>query len=100
MRPINPRTCFLGRMALAMGALALWTFSLAAQPPETMPKLPPEIDRDGDGFYDRLEMALGSDPANATSQPESHALADGDKNGVADVCEDFLDNDGDGDTDG
>lgn len=99
MKRMNPRTCFLGRIALALGALAaLWTVSLAAQPP--MPKLPPDLDRDGDGFYDRLETALGSDAGNGNSRPESHALGDGDKNGVADVCEDFLDNDGDGDTDG
>ena len=54
---------------------------------------------DGDVFYREIELALGSDPNNPGSTPESHTLFDRDGNGVADVCEDFLDNDQDGSTD-
>ncbi|HEV8582221.1 MAG TPA: hypothetical protein VGX68_24385 [Thermoanaerobaculia bacterium] len=102
MKRDNLRDRFLARMALALGILAaLWALPLAAQPasPGATPKFPADLDRDGDGFYDRLETALGSDPANKASTPESHALADGDNNGVADVCEDSVDNDADGKTD-
>lgn len=62
--------------------------------------IPVPFDTDGDGFYDQLESALGSNPGDNTSTPESYALPDADGNGVADVCEDFADNDRDGLTDG
>ncbi len=62
-------------------------------------QLTPELDADGDGFYNQLESALGSDPNSLNSTPESHALPDADGNGVADACEDFADNDKDGLTD-
>ena len=58
-----------------------------------------DSDFDVGGFYNEIELALGSDPNNPGSTPESHALPDGNGNGVADVCEDFQDNDQDGSTD-
>lgn len=83
---------------LLFAALAAPAAAQLAAPAEA--QLPPELDRDRDGFADNLETALGSDPGNRASTPESFALADGGGNGVADACEDFADNDGDGKVDG
>jgi len=50
--------------------------------------VPLSVDADGDGFYDPLETALGSNPADPTSMPESVAIPS--------TCRDGLDNDRDG----
>jgi hypothetical protein len=53
--------------------------------------LPPIVDADDDRHVDTVETALGSDPNDAASTPESVALAGS--------CFDDLDNDGDGTVD-
>ena len=53
--------------------------------------LPASLDADGDGHVDTIELALGSDPGDPGSTPESVA--------VAGSCFDDVDNDGDGQTD-
>lgn len=88
---------FVPRYAAVPAAAAL-ALSLAAAPAAA--QLPQHLDGDRDGTLDTLEAALGSDPVSRESTPESFALADGDRNGVADACEDFRDNDRDGLVDG
>ena len=99
-----------GGAALTLAAIAIvsalaWSGNQAAQPEvqagdTAVAQLPKDFDADGDGFYDQLEGALGSDPKDAARTPESHALADADDNGVADACENFADDDGDSLTNG
>lgn len=55
------------------------------------PALPASLDSDGDGWIDTVEINLGSDPANASSAPESVS--------VAASCMDGVDNDLNGPTD-
>ncbi len=58
------------------------------------PALPASLDTDGDGWIDTVEINLGSDPANASSTPESVSVAascmdgaDDDLNGLIDEAD-------------
>ena len=59
--------------------------------PSASPLLPASLDTDGDGWMDAVESELGSDPASASSTPESLA--------VPESCMDTVDDDGDGKVD-
>jgi hypothetical protein len=62
--------------------------AMAVGSPGSGHALPASVDADGDGHVDTVEVALGSDPDDAASTPESVA--------VAGSCFDGIDNDGDG----
>lgn len=53
--------------------------------------IPPDLDADGDGHVDDLEAAVGSDPMDPTSTPETLAIFE--------TCIDDADDDGDGKAD-
>jgi hypothetical protein len=76
------------RAGLVVWTLVVWTLGLAAHPGYA---LPASVDADQDDVLDTLESALGADPGDPTSTPESEARPA--------TCLDGLDNDADGATD-
>jgi len=48
---------------------------------------PTKLDTDGDGFTDRGECAMGTNPASASSKPSTSPPADGDRDGLPDPVE-------------